>query len=125
MRDLVSALQARTGIAGREEAERSLVHLADELGGSVTWAEAHNLADLLPEPLAGHLRQATYESSMARFSTSAFLAGLAEREGVDVEEAARRAAAFFSILRELLPPRRWERLAEELQRYGELITGSR
>jgi uncharacterized protein (DUF2267 family) len=125
MRDLVSAFQARTGIASREEAERSLIDLAEELGGSLTWVEAHNLADLLPEPLAGRLRRATYESSMARFSVSAFLTGLAQREGVDEEEAARRAAAFFGMLREMLPAVRWARLAEELQRYGGLIGGRR
>jgi uncharacterized protein (DUF2267 family) len=125
MRDLVSALQARTGIASREEAERSLLYLADELGGCLTWAEAHNLADLLPEPVAGRLRRATYESAMARFSASAFLAGLAERDGVDVEEAARRAETFFAILRETLPQRRWARMSEELQGFGELIAGRR
>ncbi len=123
MSDLVAVFQARSGAASRQEAERSLIHLADELGGCLTWREAHNLADMLPEPVAGHLRRAAYETAMARFSPRSFVSRLAEREGVGVEEARRRAAVFFGILHERLPSGRWERIAEELDRYGALLAG--
>lgn len=125
LNDLVAAFQARSGTASRQEAERSLVHLADELGGCLTWREAHNLADMLSEPVAGHLRRGAYESAMARFSPRSFVARLAEREGVGVEEARRRAVIFFALLRDRLPSGRWQPIAEELDRYGALIARAR
>ncbi len=125
MNDLVADFQARAGAASRREAERSLIHLADELGGCLTWREAHNLADTMPEPVAGELRRAAYETAMARFSPRSFVTRLAEREGVGVEEAWHRATVFFGILHERLPSGRWQAIAEELDRYGGLIAGVR
>ena len=113
-RDWVRAFAERAGIDRRDEAERSAVHIALELGGCLTWGEAHNLAEQVPEPLASALRAGSYGTAMARFSAMAFISRIAERDGVSLEQARRRVTAFLTILREEVPSSRQERLEEEL-----------
>ncbi len=113
-RDWIRALAERTGIDRRDEAERSALHIAFELGGCLTWGEAQSLAEQVPQPLAGALRAGSYGTAMARFSATAFISRIAERDGVSLEEARRRVTAFLAILREELPSSRLEHLGEEL-----------
>jgi hypothetical protein len=119
--DLVGDYQARAGIDSREEAERSAAGLAAELGGTLTWGEAQNLAGLLPAPLAAPMSRASYGTSMSRFSPPALIDRVAETDGVSREEARRRLGAFLSALTERLPSSRLRQLGEELDRYGGLI----
>ena len=113
-RDWIRAFAERAGIDGRDEAERSALHIAFELGGCLTWGEAQSLAEPVPEPLASALRAGSYGTAMARFSAMAFISRIAERDGVSLEQARRRVTAFLAILREELPSSRLERLEEEL-----------
>jgi uncharacterized protein (DUF2267 family) len=119
--DLVGGYQATAGIDSREEAERSAAGLAAELGGTLTWGEAQNLAGLLPVPLAARMSRASYGTSMARFSPPALVDRMAETDGVPREEARRRLGAFLSALTDRLPNSRLRQLGEELDRYGDLI----
>jgi uncharacterized protein (DUF2267 family) len=113
-RDWIRAFAERAGIGRPEEAELSAVHITYELAGCLTWGEAQNLADRLPEPLASAMRAGSYSTAMARFSARAFVSRVAERDRVSEEEARRRVAAFLSLLREQLPSRLLEHLEEEL-----------
>jgi len=112
--DWIRAFAGRAGIERRDAAERSALHIAFELGGSLTWGEAQSLAEEVPEPLASALRAGSYGTAMARFSAMAFISRIAERDGVSLEQARRRVTAFLAILREELPYSRLEHLEEEL-----------
>jgi|SRR5215472_14650110 len=100
--DWIRAFSERAGIDDRREAERSARNVARELGGCLTWREAQNLADQLPEPLASAVREGSFGTAMARFSARAFVARIAERDGVGPDEARRRATALLALLREEL-----------------------
>lgn len=112
--DWIAAFAERAGIGSRDQAERSAVHIVGELGGCLTWGEAHNLAGQMPEPLAGALRDGSQGTAMARFSARAYVARVAERDGIGPKEARRRVVAFLETLREELPSRELEPLEEEL-----------
>src|SRR5262245_65926390 len=99
--DLIREFQRRAGIESRDEAERSAAHVAEQLGGCLTWGEAQNLAAWLPEPLAMALRKGSFNTAMARFSPRAFSSRVAELDGIGVEEARRRILAFLGILTEI------------------------
>jgi uncharacterized protein (DUF2267 family) len=113
-RDWIGAYAGRAGIRDREDAERSARHIAHELGGCLTWGEAQHLADELPRPLAGALREGSYGTAMARFSARAFVERIAELDGVGLREARRRGSGFLALLREDLPRSDVEHLEEEL-----------
>lgn len=100
--DWIGAFAQRANIRRRDVAERSAQNIAHELGGSLTWGESRRLASELPEPIAGALRLGSFGTAMARFSAPAFVDRIAERDGVGVEEARRRASAFLSLLHERL-----------------------
>jgi uncharacterized protein (DUF2267 family) len=102
-RDWMAAFAGRAGIDGRPDAERSARSIVYQLGGCLSWGLAQNVADELPEPLAGALRDGSFGTAMARFSAQAFVERLAERDRVGLEVARRRASAFLSLLREELP----------------------
>lgn len=116
-RDWIGAFADRAGIPDRREAERSASSIAFELGGCLTWREAQSVADELPEPLAGALREGSFGTALARFSARAFVERVAERDRVEVGEARRRAASLLSLLREELPRGQVARLDEELARW--------
>jgi uncharacterized protein (DUF2267 family) len=101
--DWIGAFAARAGIGDRREAERSAGNVAYVLGGCLTWVEAQNLADELPGPIAGPLRDGAFGTALARFSARAFVDRVAERDGVGPDEARRRAAALLSLLRQEVP----------------------
>lgn len=113
----LAAYADRSGIQDRREAERSALHIADALGGCLTWGEAQNIADELPDPLAGALREGAFGTAMARFSVRTFVARIAEREGIGGAAAQRRASAFLTLLREQLPGADVARLEQELARW--------
>lgn len=117
-RDWFQAFAGKAGIGRRQEAERSALHIAYELGGCVTWGEAQSMAEEMPEPLAGALRVGSYGTAMARFSARAFVSRIAERDGVSLVEARRRVAAFLAVLREALPSSQLQRLEDELASWG-------
>jgi uncharacterized protein (DUF2267 family) len=122
-RDWLAAFAGRAGIGDRREAERSLPHIAFELGGCLTWVEAQNIADELPRPLAGAVREGAFGTAMARFSGPAFVARVAERDGLSLDESRRRVSAFLSLLREQLPGADVAHLDGELARWRPELAG--
>ena len=102
-RDWIGAFAERAGIGDRREADRSARNVARELGGCLPWRETQNLADEVSEPLASALREGSFGTALARFSARAFVERVAERDGVGLDQARRRAAALLSLLREELP----------------------
>lgn len=119
---LLSAVRRNAGLDGRP-AERTLRGVLVEVGACLTWRAAYNLADCLPRPYAGAVRAGVHEGTPARFAPGTFLAAVAERDGIDAGAAARRARAVFEALRECLPRQRYEELAAELARFGDLLGG--
>jgi uncharacterized protein (DUF2267 family) len=96
-------------------AEEAASVVLEELGACLTWGEAQNLADCLPQPMAARVRSATnLVEGTARFSGPAFVARVAERQGLDRAEAERRVGAVLTALREQLPAVRFGHLTEEL-----------
>lgn len=112
--DWLRQYQRRSGIQNRLEAEWSAANVAEKLGGCLTWGEAQNIAESLPEPIATSLREGSFNTAMARFSPRSFVSRVAELDGVSFEEGRRRVVAFLSILAEHLPVTRLEHLREEL-----------
>lgn len=112
--DWLREYQRRSGIQNRDEAELSAAHVAEELGGCLTWGEAQNLAEELPEPISTILRNGSFNTAMARFSPRSFVSRVAELDGVSFEEGRRRVIAFLNILAEHLPTTRLEHLRQEL-----------
>ena len=106
--------QRRSGIQNRDEAELSAAHVAEELGGCLTWGEAQNLAEGLPKPIATMLRNGSFNTAMARFSPRSFESRVAELDGVSFAEGRRRVIAFLNVLAEHLPTTRLEHLRQEL-----------
>jgi uncharacterized protein (DUF2267 family) len=121
-RDWIGAFAERAGIDDRREAERSARNVAMELGGCLTWRDAQNLADELPEPLASALREGAFGTALARFSARAFVQRVAERDGVGPDQARRRAAALLTLLREELRRSSVVNLDEQLAAWGDGLT---
>jgi uncharacterized protein (DUF2267 family) len=118
-REWIDAFAQRAGIRDRRVAERSARNVANVLGGCLTWVEAQNLADDVPEPVAGALREGAFGTALARFSARAFVDRVAEGDGVGRDEARRRAAALLSLLRQEVPRIFVIDLDEELAAWGD------
>jgi uncharacterized protein (DUF2267 family) len=96
--------------AARRAAESVLATLA----GSLTWGEAQNLASALPPRLARLVRSRSFQSSMGRFSRSAFLRAVQEEARTSPDQAARYVAVVLAVLDGLLPAAHREELRAEL-----------
>lgn len=104
------------------EAEATLGVVTGDLGICLTWGEAQNLADLLPEPYASQIRTRSLAPGGPRYSPTTFVVAVAEQLGVGPADAERRTRAVLETLRALLPPHRFQQLEEELTRFSRLLT---
>lgn len=105
-----------------EEADATLGVVVGDLGICLTWGEAQNLADLLPEPYASGVRTRSLAPGGPRYSPTTFVVAVAEQLGVGPAEAERRTRGVLDTLRALLPPRRFRQLEEELVSFTRLLT---
>jgi uncharacterized protein (DUF2267 family) len=83
------------GSLSREAAERAARATLQTLAERLSRGEARQLADQLPEPLAGRLFT---DADAEAFGLPEFLRRVAERAGVDVQAAERQARAVFTAL---------------------------
>jgi uncharacterized protein (DUF2267 family) len=97
-----------------EDAARALEVVLGEVASSLDWGDTNNIADRMPRHLRQLMVRRSYEPSMARFSSQAFLRRVAEQEGVDERTAARHVKAVVETLRSRLPGSLAEPIYEEL-----------
>jgi len=90
----VTTVQQRASIS-REEAERASQATLQTLAERLSKGQARDLAEQLPEPLAGWLFT---DTDAAAFGVEEFLRKVAARLGVDVETAERYARGVFTAL---------------------------
>ncbi|MBO0681574.1 MAG: DUF2267 domain-containing protein [Candidatus Dormibacteraeota bacterium] len=119
-RELIDDYGSAAEIDGHAERERSANGILLELAGCLTWGAAQHLADTLPEPTAGDIRSVATGTTMARYQPEAFISAIAARDGVDREEARRRAAALAQVLRRRLGDE-MRQISEELDRFHGLL----
>ena len=113
-RELVSAIQKAGAIETAAKAERAAEAVLGELGGCLSWPVAQTLAASLPRPVRQTLSRRSFQSSMSRFSPQAFVRSVAERERVDLTQAARHTRAVLLALEQTLPGFLVEHLHREL-----------
>jgi uncharacterized protein (DUF2267 family) len=102
-KEFIAAVQEAGALETAGEAEAAAEAALDELGGCLSWTQAQNLADWLPKPLRQRVTRRSFESSMSRFAPHAFLAGVAEHQGISLGQAAGHTRALLSTLDRTLP----------------------
>jgi uncharacterized protein (DUF2267 family) len=102
---------ARVARIDRDAAERAAHAVLQTLAERLSKGEAHDLATRLPPPLAAWLHTVT---DAEPFGYDEFLRRVAEREGADLETAARHAKAVFWALGGLVGEDEANDLAAEL-----------
>ncbi len=108
----LAAVQDMGELATVGEADRAARAALGELGGSLSWAAAQNLADNLPKPLRQLVRGRSFDSSMSRFAPQVFLQRMAGEVGTP--RAAQDARAVLRTLDVILPEILREQLHAEL-----------
>lgn len=106
------------GLSARD-AVRALPVVLGEVGRCLTWGEAQNLADQLPDAYASSVR-ARAAGSGRRYSLDAFIASVAEQLHVTPAEARRQSVAVLAALRDVLSSGRLQHVPEELDRFSGL-----
>ena len=91
----VAEVRTAAGLEDREQALNAVRATLSTLRERLAGNEPNNLADQLPEEVAESLRGAGGQDN---FSLSEFYDRVAEKEGVDREEAARHARAVGAVL---------------------------
>jgi uncharacterized protein (DUF2267 family) len=114
-RRLLDRVQQRGGLSPDGAATTTLIVLG-ELGGCLTWGEAQNLVELLPDPYAQEVWVRSLRSG-PRYSPEAFTQAVAEQLSIERPEAEQRCRAVLSVLAELLPAGRPQHVAAELGRF--------
>ena len=108
------------------EADRAARAALGELGGSLSWGAAQNLAGHLPRPLRQLVRSRSFDSSMCRFAPQAFLLQIAQQEGLGISRAAQDTRAVLCALDLTLPDIFRQQLHAELASlWGPLIRQER
>jgi uncharacterized protein (DUF2267 family) len=119
--DAFVGLVRRTGKLSPEEAERAVQATLRTLAERISGGEARDIAVQLP-PEAGELL--ADGSKAERFDLEEFLRRVAEREGVDVDEAESHARAVFAALGRTVTHDELRDMASELPReFAPLVTG--
>jgi uncharacterized protein (DUF2267 family) len=108
----LAAVQDMGALATVGEADRAARAALGELGGSLSWAAAQNVAGHLPKPLRQLVRARSFDSSMSRFAPQVFLRRMAGEVGTS--RAARDARAVLRTLDLILPEILREQLHAEL-----------
>jgi uncharacterized protein (DUF2267 family) len=113
-RELMTAVQEAGAFRTRKEAEQAAAAVLAELGASLSWGEAQQLAARLPGRFGRLVREQSFTTSMGRFTPAVLVARIAEREGVDADRARHDLAAVLAALARLLPSGLGERLRAEV-----------
>jgi uncharacterized protein (DUF2267 family) len=108
----ITVVEQAAGI-GYEPARRAIQAVLGTLAERVGAAEARHLAERLPNALAPFLATT---ASAERLDVDEFLRRIAEREGVDIDQALKHAEAVFLALERTLGARDFDHLRAQLPR---------
>jgi uncharacterized protein (DUF2267 family) len=108
--DPIHLVELQEGLS-REQAERATTATLATLAERLTGGEARDLAEQLPEPLAGAL---TDGEPAERFDAAEFVRRVAEREGVTEDQARAHARAVFAAIGRLIDPGEIRDMAAQL-----------
>jgi len=97
----LAAVQDMGALATVADANRAARAALGELGSSLSWEAAQNLAGNLPKPLRQLVRDRSFDSSMSRFAPQVFLQRMAGEVGS--VRAAPDARAVLRTLDSILP----------------------
>jgi uncharacterized protein (DUF2267 family) len=111
--DELVTIVAQAARTGRGQAEQAFKATLQTLAERIDRGEARHLASSLPEDLAPWLATS---SPAEPFDVDEFMRRVADREGVDIETAARHVAAVFVALQRVLPEREFNHLSSQLPR---------
>jgi uncharacterized protein (DUF2267 family) len=109
-----------------ETARRAAEAVLETLAVRISDGEVEDLMNDLPPDLLPALERGLEESRQAtRMSLEEFLARVAEREGVEREEAERHTRAVFAALRELVPEKEFHDVTSQLPaEYAPVLAGA-
>jgi uncharacterized protein (DUF2267 family) len=117
--EFLKAVEERTGIVDRQEAERTAVTVLQALSDRLTGGEADDLLAQLPEPLKSTIRVTEKADPM---NPEEFVDRIARELRVPQEEARDRVRGVFGALREAVTPGEYEDVLSQLDReYVELL----
>lgn len=117
------------GIAGldRDTARRATEAVLETLAIRISAGEVEDLERELPYDLHAALERGLAQSGAAKtMSADEFIAMVADREGVDIDEAEDHARAVFAALRDVVTGREFSDMAAQLsQDYARLLVAAR
>jgi uncharacterized protein (DUF2267 family) len=117
--EIVEHVQERAGIAGRQEAEGTVIEVLQELCDRLSGKESRDLLAQLP----GELQRAVIVSpAPLPVDHDAFIANIARELGVSEDEARKRIRAVVSTLREAVSWGEFQDVLEELDpQYADFV----
>ncbi|MEA2270518.1 MAG: hypothetical protein QOC64_3128 [Solirubrobacteraceae bacterium] len=120
--DLVGRVAALTGLDPKR-ARRATEAVLETLAVRISAGEVEDLLPELPPDLAPALERGLAVSRAAKvMSRDEFVATVAEREGVDIDDAERHTRAVFAALREVVSGKEFSDMAAQLSRdYAPLL----
>jgi uncharacterized protein (DUF2267 family) len=115
--DFVRRVAELAGWSDREEARRATEAVLETLAERISEGEVDDLMVELPGTLRPALERGLRQSRAAKPMTAdEFVARVAEREGVDLDEAEQHASVVFTALREAISPKEFSDMAAQLSR---------
>jgi uncharacterized protein (DUF2267 family) len=120
--DLIGRVAELTGL-DREQARRAAEAVLETLAVRISAGEVEDFLADLPRDLQPAIERGLAESRAATMMTAdEFVARVAEREGVSLEDAEQRVRAVFHVLREVLTGKEFSDVAAQLSRdYAPLL----
>jgi uncharacterized protein (DUF2267 family) len=114
--EFIGQVQHRARLASRGDAERATRATLERLAERIADGAAGNLAAQLPREIGEHLRRRAPEQAGTgeQFSLDEFFARVAEREGVDLPEAAFHARVVVEVVDEATQGSVIEKVREQL-----------
>jgi uncharacterized protein (DUF2267 family) len=112
--DFVGRVAAVAGL-DRTRARRATEAVLETLAARISAGEVEDLMPELPPDLVPALERGLAESRAAKLMTSdEFIATVADREGVDIDDAERHVRAVFAVLREVVSGKEFSDMAAQL-----------
>jgi uncharacterized protein (DUF2267 family) len=109
--EFIKSVAEGAGIS-REDAERLTAATLQTLAERITGGEAEDLAAQLPQELKPYLTGVAEEAE--RFEVDTFIARVAERAGIDTDQALAHVGAVFATLREAVTAGELDDIAAQL-----------
>jgi uncharacterized protein (DUF2267 family) len=113
--EFINAVARRAGVSS-EQARRITEATLETLADRITGGEADDIAQMLPDPLAGHLRKPPSRERANAFGLGEFVQRVSAGAGVDSSVARAGVRAVFTTVREAVPGEEFADLVAQLPR---------